>query len=198
MLAVFLLARGRMARAEDVARRPNEADEAFVARVVGTPAEELAHPVVRSTELAGGKAALIAFVEAEEELVGHLLVERAPLRFEHVTFPSCEVEGGSAKILAVFFARTARDRARDLGVLCEWDEHHPYADVDGAFYEARFYRVSDEANRLGVRPLPEIDKRFKTSDLERNHHGRWVRETRPAFTTVAEVKRRLSRMGIKP
>src|SRR4051812_10249253 len=91
LLALFLCTTESQASAQGIAKHADESDEAFVARVIGTPAEELAHPVVRSTELAGGKAALIAFVETEEELVGHLFVERAPLSFEHVAFPSCEV-----------------------------------------------------------------------------------------------------------
>ena len=64
-------------------------------RLLGASAE-LAQKVVRSTEIANGRLALIGFVNREDNtLVGHLLVEMSPGRYEHVEFPSCDEEGGA-------------------------------------------------------------------------------------------------------
>ncbi len=80
------------ARADVVVRNPSEMDDDFMARVRGH-SSELARKVVRSTELASGRATLIGFVNAEDNsLVGHLLIETSPGRYEHLRFPSCEEE----------------------------------------------------------------------------------------------------------
>ena len=84
-----------LANAEVVVRKPSETDDNFMARVLGASAE-LAQKVVRSTEIANGRLALIGFVNREDNtLVGHLLVEMSPGRYEHVEFPSCDEEGGA-------------------------------------------------------------------------------------------------------
>jgi hypothetical protein len=107
-----------LANAEVVVRSSSETDDTFMARVLGSSAE-LAQKVVRSTEIAGGKLTLIGFVNREDDtLVGHLLVETSPGRYEHVEFPSCDEEGGAPELLAVFFARTVKGGGRDLAVLC--------------------------------------------------------------------------------
>ena len=112
-VAIALLA--GIARADGIVRKPSESDDDFVARVLG-PSSELAQEVVRSTEIARGKVTLIGFVNAKDNtLVGHLLLETSPGRYEHVTFPSCDEEGGAPDLLAVFFARTAKDGGRDSG-----------------------------------------------------------------------------------
>jgi hypothetical protein len=92
-----------------------EGDDDFMIRVLG-PSSELAHKVVRTTELAGGKPTLIGFVNVPESnsLVGHLLIETSPARYQHVTFPSCQEEGGAPELQAVFFARTVNGAGRDL------------------------------------------------------------------------------------
>jgi hypothetical protein len=84
-----------LANAEVVVRKPSETDDNFMARVLGASAE-LAQKVVRSTEIANGRLALIGFVNREDNtLVGHLLVEMSPGRYEHVEFPNCDEEGGA-------------------------------------------------------------------------------------------------------
>ena len=63
--------------------------------------EPVAQKVVRSTELAGRKLTLIGFASPKDasaednSLVGHLLIETSPGRYEHVKFPSCQEEGGA-------------------------------------------------------------------------------------------------------
>ena len=150
-LAVALLAvtPATSARGEPVTRKASESDDDFMARVIGRPSDQLAQKVVRSTEIAPGKLTLIGFVMHEDNsadssqggsvLVGHLLIETAPGHSEHVTFPSCEEEGGPPKLEAVFFARTAKGAGRDLGVFCTWS--YASESNNGTCYSALFYRV---------------------------------------------------------
>lgn len=50
---------------------------------------------------------------------------------------------------------------------------------------------------MTIEPLTKLNEKFLTSDLVRTEaHGKKVRE-RPTFSTVAGVKRLLSRMGLK-
>ena len=168
-------------------------------RVLGESVE-LAQDVVRSTEIARGKTALIGFVLREDDtLIGHLLIEQKPGRFEHVEFPTdCDEEGGAPKLEAVFFARTVKGGGRDLGILCSWEARH--AIVDGTLYRALFYRVSEVGGHLVVEPVASLNenKSFTTSDLTRlDKQGKWTNGPKPTFTTVAGVKKLLKKMGIE-
>jgi hypothetical protein len=185
-----------VARADGVVRKASESDDDFMARVLG-PSSDLAQKVVRSTEIAGGKATLIAFVNAKDNtLVGHLLIETSPGHYEHVTFPSCDEEGGAPDLLAVFFARTTKDGGRDLAVLCHWDIQHAVAQGDD--YAAQFYRVKEKDSKMVVEPVTELNKKFDTADVSQtDQHGKWVRGSRAKFKTVAEVKKLLNKMGLK-
>jgi hypothetical protein len=165
-------------------------------RVLG-PSTELAQKVVRSTEIAGGKLTLIGFTPApDDSLVGHLLIERSPGRFEHLAFQSCESEGAAPELLAVFFARTVKDGGRDLAVLCRWEQRH--ATVNGMLYGAEFYRLKEKDSKLIVEPVTDLNKKFETDDLVRqNDRGKWVQGPRARFSTVAQVKKLLTKMGLK-
>jgi len=112
-----------------------------------------------------------------------------------LTFPSCEGEGGRPELSAVFLARTAKGRPRDLGVLCSWSVQH--LDVAGELYAARFYRVTQDSKEVRIRPLSELTKAFQTDELDRKVHGRWVEASKAAFKTVAQVRKRLTQMGIE-
>jgi hypothetical protein len=197
---------GLAARAATVARQPSESDDDLMGRVLGGSAE-LAQKVVRSTEIAHGKLALIAFVLAEDDteatasprpstLIGHLLVERSPDHFEHVQFPTaCDEEGGPPTLEAVFFARTVKGGGRDLGILCSWDFRN--AAVNGALSTALFYRVTEEGSHLAVEPVADLNKKFLTSDVVRaNERGKWTKGPKPTFKTVADIKKLLKKMGI--
>ena len=196
VFGLALTFQARLARADLVSREPSETDDDFMARVIG-PSPRLAQKVVRSTELAGGKPTLIGFVNAKDStLVGHLLVEVSPGHYEHVTFPSCDEEGGAPRLLAVFFARTAKEGGRDLAVLCKWDDQH--AVVNGTSYSALFYRVTEKGAKINVQTLTDLNKQFDTDDEVRlNKNGKWVQGPKPKFTTVAGVKKLLTQMGLK-
>ena len=195
-LGLVLALQTGVARADGLARKPSETDDDFMARVLG-PATELVQKVVRSTEIAGGKLALIGFVNtADDFLVGHLLIERSPDHYEHVTFSSCGPEGATPELVAVFFARTAKGHGRDLAVLCHWDVQHAVA--QGDTYAAEFYRVKEEAAKTVVEPVTELNKKFVTADVAQlNARGKWVQGPKADFKTVAEVKKRLTKMGLK-
>jgi hypothetical protein len=137
------------------------------------PSSELAQKVVRSTAIAGGKLTLIGFAPAlDDSLVGHLLIEKSPGHFEHVTFSSCEIEGAAPELLAVFFARTVKDGGRDLAVLCRWEQQH--ATVNGMLYGAQFYRLKEKDSKMVVESVTDLNKQFEADDLVRqNDHGKW-------------------------
>lgn len=185
-----------VARADVVVRKASESDDGFMARVLG-PSSELSQDVVRSTEIAGGKLTLIGFVTAEDDsLVGHLLIETSPNHYEHVTFPSCEIEGAAPELLAVFFARTVKGGGRDLAVLCRWEQRH--AVVNGMLYGAQFYRLKELKPKMVVEPVTDLNDRFQADDLVRlNDHDKWVQGPKAKFTTVAQVKKLLTKMGLK-
>ena len=49
-----------------------------------------------------------------------------------------------------------------------------------------------------MRTLTDLNKQFDTDDLVRlNKNGKWVQGTKPKFTTVAGVKKLLTRMGLE-
>jgi len=185
-----------IARADVVLRNVAERDDDFMARVLGH-SSDLAQKVVRSTEVASGRVTLIGFVNAEDNsLVGHLLIETSPGRYEHVKFPSCEEEGGPPELLAVFFARTVKGGGRDLAVLCSWEARH--AIVNGMSYSAQFYRLKARGVQMVVEPVTEMNAKFQTGDLVRiNEHGKWVHGPKAKFKTVAEVKKLLTKMGLE-
>jgi hypothetical protein len=166
-----------------------------MARDLG-PTAELAQKVVRSNEIAGGKLALVGFVNAaDDDLVGHLLVEQSPDHFEHVSFPSCDGEGGPPELMAVFFARTVKGGARDLAVLCGWPANGQAQ--NGRLYAAEFYRVDAAGSKIAVTTLKDLSGKFNTADmLENKGHGKWVRTGKARFKTVADVKRLLTKMGL--
>lgn len=195
-LAVALALQASVARADLIVPKPSESDDDLMARVLG-PSSQLAQKVVRSTEIAGGKLTLIGFAPAQDDsLVGHLLIEKSPGHFEHITFPSCEIEGAAPELLAVFFARTVKDGGRDLAVLCRWEQQH--ATVNGMLYGAQFYRLKEKDSRTAVEPVTDLNKQFEADDLVRqNDHGKWVQGPKAKFTTVAQVKKLLTKMGLK-
>ena len=190
-VAVLAVTQATTARGEVVTRKVSESDDEFMARVVGRPADELAQKVVRSKELAGGKVTLIGFVNHEDDsddssqggnvLIGHLLIESAPDQYEHVVFPSCDEEGDAPKLLAVFFARTVKGGGRDLAVLCRWQPR-------GTCYGAEFYRVKAAVSKTTVDSVKPLKDKLFTCD----ESGRPVK-----FTTVAQVKKLLTKMGLK-
>jgi hypothetical protein len=196
IIGLALVFQTGIARADAVVRKPSESDDDFMARVLG-PSSELAQKVVRSTEIARGKVTLIGFVNAKDNsLVGHLLIETSPGHYEHVTFPSCDEEGGAPDLLAVFFARTAKDGGRDLAVLCHWDVQHAVAQGDD--YAAQFYRLQEKGSKMVVEPVTELNTKFDTADVSQtDEHGKWHRGSKAKFKTVAEVKKLLNRMGLK-
>ena len=64
-------------------------------------------------------------------------------------------------------------------------------------YAAEFYRVSTKGSRTVVEPLSDLNKKFETCDeVGVNKKGEWIRTRRAEFKTVAEVKKRLAKMGI--
>jgi hypothetical protein len=196
VLGLALALQVGVARADVVVRNPSEGDDAFMARVLGPKSEDLAQKVVRSTEIAGGKLTLIGFVNAEDNnLVGHLLIETSPGHYDHVAFPSCEEEGGAPELMAVFFARTVKGGGRDLAVLCSWEQGGPV--TNGMFYGAQFYRLEEKGPKIVVEPVADLNKKVKTSDLVYNEHGKWSQGPKAKFRTVAEVKKLLTRMGLK-
>ncbi len=183
-------------RAEDLVRTPAEGDDALMARVAGGSGE-LAQKVVRSNEIAGGKLALIGFVNApDNSLIGHVLVETSADHYQHVAFPSCDEEGGPPELMAVFFARTAKDRGRDLAVLCGWPANGEA--TNGRLYAAEFYRVDVTQTKVTVTSLKDLNGKFNTADmLESDGHGHWTRTRTATFKTVAGVKKLLNKMGLR-
>lgn len=196
------------ARAETVERKPSESDDDFVARVLGTPAEDLAQKIVRSTEIAGGKLTLIAFVHPEDEstdqsqggdtLAGHLLIETSPNRYEHVKFTSCAGGGGIPDLKAVFYARTtkAAGGTRNLAVLCGWEHGGPVS--NGVCFGAEFYRLEEKSSKWVAEPMTDLNAKFVTCEVaDADKRGKWVHQTKAKFSTVAEVKKLLTKMGLK-
>jgi hypothetical protein len=177
-----------------VVRKAGETDDALMTRAIGKSGQ-LAQKVVRSNELAGGKPTLIGFANApDNSLVGHLLVETSADHYDHVSFPSCDEEGGPPQLMAVFFARTVKGGGRDLAVLCDWESSGQM--VSGAMYAAEFYRVDAGGPKITVASLTDLNRKFNTADaVEVTEHGKRVNR-KPKFKTVADVKRLLRKMGL--
>ncbi len=183
------------AYANVIPRSAAETDDALMGRVLA-PSAELAQKVVRSTEVVAGKTTLIGFASVENEpLIGHLLVGSSNGSYQHVEFRSCDIEGDTPQLLAVFFARTGKSGRRALAVLCRWDVRHAVA--EGTLYGAEFYRISTNGSAISVEPISDLNAKFKTEDVAGvDEDGRRFRD-KPTFKTVADVKRRLAAMGLK-
>ena len=65
------------------------------------------------------------------------------------------------------------------------------------FYGAQFYRLEEKGTQIVVEPVTDLNKKFETSDLVYNEHGKWRQGPKAKFTTVAEVKKLLNKMGVK-
>jgi hypothetical protein len=198
-LCLALAVHAGVARADEVVRNPTETDDAFMVRVLGGSVE-LAQKVVTSTELTPDKRALIGFVLTEDSdrmhlLVGHLLIETTTDRYQHLKFASCGEEGDLPALLAVFFARTAKEGGRDLAVLCSWNIKH--YKTDGTAYAAEFYRLKNTGAEMTVEPLVRLNRKFNTADMDRlDDDGTRVHE-RARFRTVADIKKLLNKMGLR-
>ena len=96
----------------------------------------------------------------------------------------------------MFFARTVKGGGRDLAVLCRWEQQHAVA--NGMLYGAQFYQLKAKGEQLAVEPMTTLNNQFQTDDLVTlNKHDKWVQGPKAKFTTVAEVKKLLTKMGLK-
>lgn len=65
-------------------------------------------------------------------------------------------------------------------------------------YGAEFYRTERRGLTTVVEPVSELNKKFKADNLVHlSEHDKWVQGPKARFSTVAEVKALLTKMGLK-
>ena len=172
-------------RTADVVRSVSESDSAFAARALALPV---------STEINvtpatwNGRRTLFVDYETTETYPQRSIValqEARPRVYRTIYVTVGEQEGGDPDVAAIGFANADHDAPKELIVILVWRQYHYGA--CGPIYEVRIF---DDAKpgQSALRKLP-ISK----------HFGDGCAPERAAkyfhYTTVADVKRELRRMG---
>lgn len=186
LLAAALLSAAGGARAQDIARRAGESDEAFAQRALNLPRGTEFN--VLSASWNGAPTLFVDYVDKNDERPLVAFRHEPSGAYRKLTVTLGEQEGATPDIEAIGFANADKDPAKELIVILGWEQTH--ADVNGTLYEVRIF---DDA-----KPGQAALTKLKISD----HFGSececdWSDGTHKRFRykTIAAVKAELKRMG---
>lgn len=182
---------------QEVKRIDNETLENFAKRN-GPPQSELAHAVVE-TEAWGHQKSVIAFyaIEVKDKYVtrgqvdGYLYLSLSPNTYQKILIENFGPEGGDPKIEAAFFANADKDAAKELIVICSWNQEH--YDFSGTMYGTFvFDNFRPGANPTKLTFLEGISNKVSGTCDCRYRTGK--KET-SKYKTAASVKIGLKKLG---
>ena len=139
---------------QKVKRQDNEATEAFIKRLM-PDTTELAHPIIETNTWDTTAKAVIAFFGYDEttdvntgfnKIFGHLYLPTGQNNYRDISFGPIVEDGGYPEIISVFFANADKDKAKELIVLCKYDQRH--YDYNGEFYETFIFDNPNQQNEL--------------------------------------------------
>ena len=185
---------------QEVKRLEGETAEAFVRRnaPVGS---ELARPAIE-TDAWGRTRTVIAFYKVEakakdgtpfSQVDGYMFVPKTPDLYQRILINHFEPEGSAPEIRAVFFANADKDPARELVVICSWEQVH--YDVHGTLYGTFIFDdVLGPTDRTQLRFLEGTsDKVSGGCDCDYRDGGKGTKK----FRTAAQVKAGLRNLGYR-
>ena len=184
--------------ADEVKRLENETLEDFAKRN-GPPQAELTHTVIE-TEAWNTQKTVIAFYIVKIKLPdgkpatqvdGYLFIPKSTDTYEKILIDNFEEEGATPHIEAVFFANADKDKAKELIVICSYEQRH--YDVNGTLYSTFIFDdLRGGANQTRLRFLEDVSERVSGScDCE----WRDGKKKASKYKTAASVKLGLKKLG---
>ena len=135
-------------------RQNDETVEGFINRLK-PDTTALAHPIIETTTWDTSAKAIIAFYGYDDpkdsnmgfnKIFGHLYLPKGQNTYRDLSFGPIEEDGGYPEIISVSFANADNDKAKELVVLCKYDQQH--YDYSGEFYEPFIFDNPSRQNRL--------------------------------------------------
>jgi hypothetical protein len=193
--AIIMLLACISSYSQTVQRVANETPEAFIQRLK-PDSTTLAHPVIETYAWNANSKAIIALYGYDDpadvntgnnKIVGHVYVPAGKDVFRDITFGPITEEGGYPEIVSVFFANADKDKAKELVVLCKYEQRH--YDYSGEMYETFIFDNSGNKNTLTY--FHKLSEKFWGCDCGwRNGKTKTAK-----YKTATAIKAGLKRMG---
>jgi hypothetical protein len=166
-------------------RQDNEAAETFVKRLK-PDTTELAHPIIEtgfSDRTGKSIIAFYGFDDPKDVNTGNNKI------FGHLYLPVGKIEedGGYPEIISVFFANADKDKARELIVLCKYEQRH--YDYEGDFYETFIFDNPSKQNELTY--YHRLSKKFFGCECGWRNGKTQIAK----YKTAKEVRAELKKLG---
>lgn len=155
---------------------------------------QLAHSVIETKTW--GASAIIAWYGYDDTsdvntgyntLVGHVYIAVSQNTYRDIALEPILEDGGYPEVLAVFFANADKDTAKELVVLCKYDQRH--YDYSGELYNTFIFDDPHGDGEMAY--LEELSKKFWGCECGwRNGRTETAR-----YTTAKAIKAELKRMG---
>lgn len=178
-------------------RQDNETAEMFVRRLK-PDTTELAHPVIETATWDTTARAIIAFYGYDDpkdintgfnKVFGHIYFPVEKNRYRGITFGPIGEDGGYPEIISVFFANADKDKAKELVVLCRYDQRH--YDYNGEFYETFIF--DNPSGETALTYFNKLSEKFLGCECG----WRDGRTETAKYKTAGAVKAGLLKMGYK-
>jgi hypothetical protein len=175
-----------------VSKNPGESDAAFVARITKhdvTTVFDGPAQLGNTSALIKGAQTLVAFTNVPDpdpsdpntdSIYMDVFIKQSGLSYARIgSAEVCEIEGSAASMRSFFYTLLNNPPETVVGVICGWDEGHPYAECQ-LNDEVRFFQVDRSA--ISAIPMDKFDKVFY-----KQSKGCTVSK----FNTVEDVKKLL-------
>jgi hypothetical protein len=107
--------------------------------------------------------------------------------YRDVSFGPIEEDGGYPEIISVFFANADKDKARELIVLCKYEQRH--YDYEGDFYETFIFDNPSKQNELTY--YHRLSKKFFGCECGWRNGKTQIAK----YKTAKEVRAELKKLG---
>lgn len=180
---------------QTVKRQDNETVEAFIKRLV-PDTMEITHQVIETNTWDTTAKAIVAFYGYDDtsdintgfnKIFGHLYLPVGQNNYRDISFGPIEEDGGYPEIISVFFANADKDKAKELIVLCKYEQRH--YDYDGEFYETFIFDNPQQKNQLTY--FEKLSEKFWGCECGcRNGKTETAK-----YKTAKDVKAKLKQLG---
>jgi len=184
---------------QTVKRQDSETTETFIKRL--TPdTTQLVHQIIETNAWDTTSKAIIAFYGYDDssdintgfnEIAGHLYLPIGQNNYRDISFGPIGEDGGYPEIISVFFANADRDKAKELIVICKYEQRH--YDYGGEFYETFIYdNPVDNTDHLTY--FNALSEKFWGCECAWREEEKRKPET-AKYKTAKEVKAGLRKIG---
>ena len=197
-ILIFIVA-AAAANGEVVTRLDGEAAKDFAQRYAPSGGEIVGNVI--ETEAFGAKRAVIAFYKLEfkakydyTEVHGYLYMPRTGDDYDKVLINKFEEEGATPVIESVFFANADNDAAKELVVICSWEQDH--YDVSGKLYATYvFDNIAGSKAPEKMKYLKNVSDKV-SGGCDCNYRDRRIKADK-RFKTAPQVRAGLKKLGYK-